>query len=186
MKQVKILQITFITFLTATAIQGYSQNIANPLPAGDIHTANDVIGNDLVPSAYSFSTNFKEVVIVRLKYKTDLLQGLKDAVIEQNIKNAVILSGIGSVYSYHVHSVDNAAFPSENVFFKKEKPADVVSISGYVIDGRVHAHIGVSDGVTSVGGHLEPDTRVFTFCIVTIGILEDDVSLQRLDDKTWR
>lgn len=63
---------------------------------------------------------------------------------------------------------------------------DIVSISGYVIEGKVHAHIGLSDGKKSVGGHLEPGTEIFTFCVITIGILEDDVSLKRLDDKTWR
>ena len=119
-----MMQFTILSILSIFATNAYSQNISNPLPAGDIHTADDVVGNDLVPSAYSFSTSFEKVVIVRLKYKTDLLQGLKDAAKEQNIKNAVILSGIGSVYSYHVHSVDNATFPSENVFFKKEKPAN--------------------------------------------------------------
>jgi len=186
MRPITILQIAFISILTISAVSCYSQKISNPLPAGNIHTANDVEGNDSVPSVYSFSTSFKEVVIVRLKYKTDILDGLKEAVTQKNIKNAVILSGIGSVYKYHVHSVDNSTFPSENVFYEVDKPADVVSISGYIIDGRVHAHIGVSDSKTSAGGHLEQGTEVFTFCIITIGILADDTSLQRIDDKTWR
>jgi predicted DNA-binding protein with PD1-like motif len=182
----KILQIVFIMFLTVSAVNGYSQKISNPLPAGNVHTADDVVGNDSVPSSHSFTTSFKDVVIVRLKYKTDILEGLKEAVTQNNIKNAVILSGIGSLIKYHVHSVDNSTFPSKNVFYKEEKPVDVVSISGYIVDGRVHAHIGVSDGKTAVGGHLEPETEVFTFCIITIGILADNTSLQRLDDKTWR
>lgn len=186
MKHLKILQIVFILFFTVFAVNGYSQKISNPLPAATFHAADDVIGTDSVPSVYSFTTNFTEVVIVRLKHRTDILQGLKDAVTQNNIKNAVIIMGIGSVTKYHVHSVDNTTFPSKNLFYKEEKPADVVSLSGYIIDGRVHAHIGVSDGKTSVGGHLEPDTEVFTFCIITIGILADDISLQRLDDKTWR
>jgi len=186
MKHIKNLQIVFILFLTIFAVNGFSQKISNPLPAGKVHATDDVIGTDSVPAVYSFTTNFKEVVIVRFKYKTDILHGLEEAVIQNNIKNAVILSGIGSVYKYHVHSVDNSTFPSKNVFCKEEKPADVVSISGYIIDGRVHAHIGVSDGKAAVGGHLEPETEVFTFCIITIGILADDISLQRLDDKTWR
>jgi predicted DNA-binding protein with PD1-like motif len=186
MNAIRILQIVLVSILTLSGVHCYSQKISNPLPAGDVRTPDHVIGNDSVPSSYSFSTNFKEVVIVRLKYRTDILQGLEDAVAQNNIKNAVILSGIGSLISYHIHSVDNSTFPSKNVFYKKEIPADVVSVSGYIIDGRVHAHIGISDGKTSVGGHLEPGTRVFTFCIITIGVLEDDVSLHRVDDKTWR
>jgi hypothetical protein len=36
------------------------------------------------------------------------------------------------------------------------------------------------------GGHLGPDTEVFTFAIVTVGVLPDDLDLTKLDDKTWR
>jgi predicted DNA-binding protein with PD1-like motif len=156
------------------------------LPPIDIHTPDSVDGNDIIPATMTLNTGFERIVIVRLKYRTDILQGLKDAVEKEAINNAVILSGIGSTYSYHVHSVDNATFPSENVFYKEEKPNDIVSISGYVIDGRVHAHIGLSDGVETVGGHLEPGTNVFTFCIITIGVIEEETSLFRFDDKTWR
>jgi len=152
----------------------------------DIHTPDTVDGNDTIPATITINTGFERIVIVRLKYRTDILEGLKDAVENEGIDNAVILSGIGSTYSYHVHSVDNALFPSKNVFFQEEKPNDIVSISGYVIDGRVHAHIGLSDGVRSMGGHFEPGTRVFTFCIITIGVLEEGTSLNRFDDKTWR
>jgi hypothetical protein len=36
------------------------------------------------------------------------------------------------------------------------------------------------------GGHLEPDTKVFTFAIVTLGVLNDGTGLSRVDDKTYR
>jgi hypothetical protein len=36
------------------------------------------------------------------------------------------------------------------------------------------------------GGHLEPGTNVFTFAIVTVGVLNDGVDLSRVDDKTYR
>jgi hypothetical protein len=36
------------------------------------------------------------------------------------------------------------------------------------------------------GGHLEPGTTVFTFAIVTLGVLDDGVDFRRLDDKTYR
>jgi predicted DNA-binding protein with PD1-like motif len=59
-------------------------------------------------------------------------------------------------------------------------------MNGYVIDGRVHAHITLADGDRAFGGHLEPDTNVFTFAIVTLGVLREDVDLSRVDDKTYR
>ena len=59
-------------------------------------------------------------------------------------------------------------------------------MSGYVFDGRVHAHITVSNDKEAVGGHLEADTRVFTFAIVTLGVLDEPANLQRFDDNKWR
>jgi predicted DNA-binding protein with PD1-like motif len=65
-------------------------------------------------------------------------------------------------------------------------PADIVSMNGYVIDGRVHAHIAFAGADKAFGGHLEPGTNVFTFAIVTLGVLKDGVDLSRVDDKTYR
>jgi uncharacterized protein len=180
---------TFIVALSLITCDRPSQDdrpSQGKLPPMDIQTPDSVDGNDTIPATLTINTGFDRIVIVRLKYRTDILQGLKDAVEKEGIRNAVILSGIGSTYSYHVHSVDNDVFPSKNVFYKEEKPNDVVSVSGYIIDGRVHAHIGLSDGVRTVGGHLEPGTHVFTFCVITIGVLEEETSLFRFDDKTWR
>ncbi|MHC4173067.1 MAG: PPC domain-containing DNA-binding protein [Planctomycetota bacterium] len=144
--------------------------------------------SDLGPSApavHSISSNFNRIVVARFKYGTDLLDGLKKAVKKERIKNAAILSGMGSLTSYHVHSVDNTTFPTKNVFFKAEAPQDLLNVNGYVIDGRVHAHITFSDEEKALGGHLEPGTSVFTFVIITLGVLEEDASLRRFDDKEW-
>ena len=120
---------------------------------------------DPVPSPLAFSSNFERIVIVRMTYDTDLLEGLTNAVKKENIENAVILSGIGSLRSYHVHAVSNTTFPSQNVFFKDEGPYDLTAVNGYVIRGRVHAHITFANDKLALGGHLEPGTRVFTFCM---------------------
>ena len=65
-------------------------------------------------------------------------------------------------------------------------PADLVSMNGYVIDGRVHAHMTLSNADKAFGGHLEAGTEVFTFAVVTIGVLNDKTDLSRIDDKTYR
>ncbi len=158
----------------------------NQMPGYTLTTPNQIISNDSVPDVYTARSAFQKVVVTRFKYKTDILEGLRETVERENIKNAVILSGIGSVYSYHVHSVDNATFPSKNVFMKKDDPMDLLSVNGYVFNGRVHAHISLSNEEYAVGGHLEPGTRVFTFCIITLGILDNDLQIERFDDGTLR
>jgi predicted DNA-binding protein with PD1-like motif len=125
--------------------------------------------------------------VLRFKYQTDLLSGLERIVKEQKIHNAVILAGIGSVCGYHVHTVSNGTFPSRNIYVKNlTGPADIVSMNGYVIDGRVHAHLTLADADKAFGGHLEPGTTVFTFAIVTVGIFKNGIDLSRIDDKTYR
>jgi predicted DNA-binding protein with PD1-like motif len=139
-----------------------------------------------VPSPLTFSADFERIVITRMTFDTDVLEALKRSVAQERIKNAVILSGIGSLRSYNVHSVSNTTFPSTNVFMKGEGPYDLTAVNGYVIDGRVHAHITFSNEEKALGGHLEPGTRTFTFVIVTLGVFGDDVDLTRIDDKNWR
>jgi predicted DNA-binding protein with PD1-like motif len=140
-----------------------------------------------VPDAYATFGQFERVVVLRLKHQTDLLAGIEQMVKQHKIKNAVILAGIGSVRNYHVHSVSNRTFPTKNVYVKDPTaPADLVSMNGYVIDGRVHAHVTLTDGEHAFGGHLEPETNVFTFAIVTLGTLAEPFDLSRADDKTYR
>ena len=140
-----------------------------------------------VPDVYAVDSQFKRVVVLRFKYQTDLLGGLEDMVKKEKIQNAVILSGIGSVRSYHVHMVSNREFPSKDVFIKDPtQPADLVGMNGYVIDGRVHAHVTLATPDKAFGGHLEPGTEVFTFVAITLGVLDNKADLKKLDDKTYR
>jgi uncharacterized protein len=140
-----------------------------------------------VPDVYAIEGKFERVVILRFKHQADLLAGLTQMVKERGIRNAVILTAIGSVRSYHYHTVSNREFPSKNIFVKEPiASADIVGMSGYVIDGAIHPHISLATDMRAFGGHLEPGTSVFTFAVVTLGVLADGVDLKRLDDKTYR
>lgn len=58
-------------------------------------------------------------------------------------------------------------------------------MNGYVIDGKIHAHMTLATPDKVIAGHLEPGTEVFTFAIVTIGVM-NGTDLARIDDKTYR
>src|SRR5215472_5352235 len=95
-----------------------------------------------VPDVYAINGEFKRVVILRFKYDTDLLGGLERMVRQEKIRNAVILSAFGSVRGYQVHQVSNRTFPSKNMYVKDPtKPADIIGMSGFVMDGKLHPHI---------------------------------------------
>src|SRR5258706_3384556 len=110
---------------------------AAPTPAEDAKP-----NSDKVPDVYAIKGNFDRVVILRFKFDTDLLAGIEKMVKQEKIKNAVILAGAGSVRGYQVHQVSNRTFPSKNTFVNEPTaPADVISMNGYIIDGKIHAHM---------------------------------------------
>lgn len=138
-----------------------------------------------VPDAYAVTGQFTRVVVIRVKSGADLLAGIEAQVKDQKIGNAVILAGIGSLRGYHVHQVNNRTFPTQNIFTDEPNtPADLVGMNGYVVDGKVHAHMTLGTGAKAIAGHLEPGTEVFTYAIVTVGVLDTD--LKGVDDKTYR
>jgi hypothetical protein len=139
-----------------------------------------------VPDEVSVSSQIRRVVLVRLKYNADLLEGLRQAVKNEKIKNAVILSGVGSVTSYHVHAVHNTTLPAKLAYTQRNGAMDLIAVNGYVLGGRIHAHITMTDDQKAFGGHLHEGTKVFTFAIVTLGVLDDALDLSRFDDSAWR
>ena len=140
-----------------------------------------------VPNSIAVSTQFERIIVLRCKNQADLLAEIEGQVAREKIQNAVILSGIGSAMSTHYHMVTNREFPSKNTYFEtKVTSADIIGMNGYILSGKVHAHITFANPEKSYGGHLESGTKVFTFAIVTIGVLPDNIPVGRFDDKTLR
>ena len=150
--------------------------------------ADDAKGlSEKVPDVSAVATQFDRVVLLRFKFDTDLLAGLEKIVKQEKIQNAIILSGMGSVRGYHIHQVSNRTFPSKNMFVKNPtEPADVIGMSGFIANGVLHPHITMATPDRAFGGHLEQGTNVFTFVVVTLGVLKDGVDMSRYDDKSYR
>jgi uncharacterized protein len=176
--------ILIVAIASALAAQETRREIVNaaPTPAADAKA-----NSDKVPDVYSIKGQFDRILVLRFKYNADLLAGMEKMVIEEKIKNAVILAGIGSVTGYHLHQVSNRTFPSKNMYVKDPTaPADVISMNGYVIEGKIHAHMTLATPDKAFGGHVERGTTVFTFVSVTLGVMTDGVDFTHLDDKTYR
>ena len=143
--------------------------------------------NPNVPDVFAVSGHLERIVVLRFKFGTDLLAGLKKMVAQEKIKNAVILSAFGSVRGYQLHMVANRDMPAKILFIKNPTaPADIIGMSGMVMNGRIHPHITLANGDKAFGGHLEPDTTVFTFAVVTLGVLDDSIDMSRFDDSSYR
>ena len=141
-----------------------------------------VYAQEGMPDVYSVTSQFERIEIVRMKPGTDMLEGLEKFVKEENIKNAVILTGIGSVTDYHFHVVSDKNLPPAEEFPKASVAMDLIAVQGYILNTRIHAHITLSDENSVIGGHLEPGTKALTFFILTIGILPDALEIEHLDN----
>ena len=120
-------------------------------------------------------------IMVRLEPGQDLLVGIREAVAEAGISHGAILAGVGSLSAYHFHVVSTPVMPPENAFIRGEGPYDILTITGAVLDGRVHAHVTFSDEKVAMGGHLEEGCTVLTFAILTIA----DISAPALTMADW-
>lgn len=174
--------IALLTLLaTAATAQVTRKEVTNPGPRDSAPL------DPKIPDVYAVPAQFERVLILRFKYQTDLLDGLQRMIKENHVQNAVIISAFGSVTGYQVHQVSNRTFPSKDMFTADPTmPADIVTMSGFVMNGRLHPHISLATPERAFGGHLEPGTKVFTFAVVTLGVLKPDQDLSKLDDKNYR
>lgn len=144
-----------------------------------------VYSQEKIPDVYSITTRFESIEIIRMRTGTDLLSGLQNFVKEKNIKNAVIISGIGSVTDYHYHVVIDKNLPPAEEDPASSVAMDLTSVQGYIMNGRIHAHITLSDENSVIGGHLEPGTKALTFFIITVGVLPNKIDIEQFDNYKW-
>jgi len=181
-RRMKLLAAVLTTAVVLCA-QETRRTVTNPSPnPKDDSKAN----SSAVPDAYALVGHFDRIVVIRLKNKANLLDGMNQVIKEQHIQNGVILSAIGSLRGYEVHSVTNRDLPTQDTFVKNPtQPADLVTMNGYVINGRIHAHMTLATPDKVIAGHVEAGNEVYTYAIVTIGVM-NDTNLYKIDDKTYR
>ena len=112
--------------------------------------------------------HIRRLVHVRVAAGEDILESLREAVVQEKIDNGVILNGLGSCVSYHFHVVSSTGLPPQEAYPKGNGAYDIVAFSGLILGGRVHAHITFSDEKKAFGGHLELGCKALTFSMITI------------------
>ena len=123
----------------------------------------------------------KRIVVIRLEAGEDLLEGMKQGVIEKAILHGSILSVVGSISSYHLHTVKTTQLPPGRVTYSKKGLAyDIIGGIGLIMDGRVHAHLTICDHSEVIGGHLHEGTAVLTFAMISVAEF-DGMDLTDLD-----
>lgn len=122
----------------------------------------------------------KDIYVIRLDYDEDVLSSLRKAVSELEISNGIIINGTGSIRNYKYHDVGHRELPTFRAYSEGAEPADIISVSGFILGGNVHAHISMGKPGQAYGGHLEEGCRILTFGAIVI--MKIDEPLDGLDD----
>ena len=116
--------------------------------------------------------------LLRLKPNQDIKLELLKYAQERNIKTASIVSAVGSVSSMKVRIADGRTIVSDT------HNREVLSLSGTLINGKIHAHIGaISTSMDVFGGHLMQGCIVHTTMEITLLDLSEDVQAERIFDS---
>jgi predicted DNA-binding protein with PD1-like motif len=116
--------------------------------------------------------------LLRLKPSQDIKLELLKYAQERNIKTASIVSAVGSVSSMKVRIADGKTTVGD------DQNREVLSLSGTLINGKIHAHIGViSTNMDVFGGHLMEGCVVHTTMEITLLDLSEEIQAERIYDS---
>ncbi|MFC1916107.1 PPC domain-containing DNA-binding protein [Chloroflexota bacterium] len=125
-----------------------------------------------------------EVVTIGIEPGEMLLETIRDALKKHDIRNGVVVSGIGALKSCHLHHIEHRDFPPSNRFFTIEKPLELSSISGIIADGEPHLHAVVSYAdKESYSGHLEDGSEVLYLAEVVILVFNGLKMTRHFDEQ---
>lgn len=100
------------------------------------------------------------VVVIHLGKGELLLESIQEELARLGIKDAVVLSAIGSMRKAAFHIITNTEALSVNEYITLEKPMEIGAIQGIILDGVPHLHIVCSDTTRAYTGHLENATEI--------------------------
>lgn len=99
--------------------------------------------------------------ILRLDQGDMVLESIKNLISKEKIKDAFVISGIGTLDKCVLHMVTTIGYPPKEYFKKwEDEPLELVSIDGIVADSEPHLHAVVSDTKQAYAGHLEDGCRI--------------------------
>ena len=125
-----------------------------------------------------------EVVVIALEPGELLLESIREAAKGRGIKSGAVISGIGTLRTCRMHYIDHVGFPPSDTIFSLEKPLELLSVNGLIVEGEPHLHIVVSCGSDEVyAGHLEESSEVAYLAEIAVLAFNDLAMARRLDPQ---
>ena len=115
-----------------------------------------------------------------------LLEGIQAVIDRENIKNAFLTSGLGTLDRCRMHYVASIGFPAQDVMQTwMDEPIGIAAMSGIIANGQPHIHMVIStySGESKTyTGHLEEGCRVLYRVEMIIQEIED-LELTRVSNE---
>ncbi|MEM2100611.1 MAG: DNA-binding protein [Thermoproteota archaeon] len=131
-----------------------------------------------------WKTGLGRVIVFRCDRGEDLLKTIEKVASENNVANGVVVSAIGTLEKCHMHRVTSKGLPPEEEYVEIDGPLEVNSVDGIIANGKLHAHISVSDSNGTYGGHLEPGSPVLYLAEIVLAEIAGISFNRELDEKT--
>ena len=132
---------------------------------------------------YFSSQEFGRIFILRLDPKDYVLESITELVKKEEIRDAVVVSAIGTLDECRLHMVTTTDYPVVEHFSNwHNTPLELASIDGLIADGKPHLHAVVSDKEKAYAGHLESGCRVLYLAEIIIAELKSS-GLTRMYNK---
>ena len=127
--------------------------------------------------------NVNRRYVIRLDKDDMLLESIEKVIEEKGIRNAVVVSGIGTLSDARIHMVTTTGYPAVETYPEwKDDPIELCSIAGIIADGKPHLHMVFSDSEGTYSGHVEHGCRTLYLCEIVIEDLGIDL-VRRIDEK---
>lgn len=122
---------------------------------------------------YFSTSEIGRVYTLRLDKGDYLLESINALIEKEEIKDAVVVSAIGTLSDCVLHMVMTTEYPVvEHFEHWEDKPLELSSIDGIIADGKPHLHATVSDHERAYSGHLEEGCKVLYLAEIVIAELK--------------
>ncbi len=91
------------------------------------------------------SLDIAKIHILRIDPGEDLLLSVRKFLAESGLRQAVVMSGYGTLAAYSLHWVEHNHIPTNNLFRKGEGGIEILAMNGLVVDGKPHIHMALSN-----------------------------------------
>lgn len=128
------------------------------------------------------SEGLGRIVILGFDRGEKLREGIRDRLKELGIRNAVLVSAIGTLEKARFHRIKHTLPKPEDEILEVEGPIELSSVEGLVADGEPHLHMTFGDLGKAYSAHLEDGSVVCYLAEVVLAEMKG-VDLVRTPDE---